>query len=209
MVTVKGEEMHKSLGNYWPVKAALKLYEPEVIRFFLINVQYRGPIDFAPELLDEAKRSYERLRETTSTLDAERRRAPDAGQADRSLRAATAKALVDFDAAMSDDFNTREAIARIFDYGRSVNKAIETGAGRDALDNAAQAFRTFGEVLGILQPTPEGADLVDRLLDLVVALREDARERKDFATADRIRDALAAVGVVLEDTRDGVRWKRK
>src|SRR3989475_115679 len=57
MVTVKGEEMHKSLGNYWPVKAALKLYEPEVIRFFLINVQYRGPIDFAPDLLDEAKRS--------------------------------------------------------------------------------------------------------------------------------------------------------
>src|SRR3989454_647902 len=76
MVTVKGEEMHKSLGNYWPVKAALKLYEPEVIRFFLINVQYRGPIDFAPELLDEAKRSYERLRETTRTLEAERRRAP-------------------------------------------------------------------------------------------------------------------------------------
>src|SRR5881409_1567846 len=73
MVTVKGEEMHKSLGNYWPVKAALKLYEPEVIRFFLINVQYRGPIDFAPELLDEAKRSYERLRETTRTLEAERR----------------------------------------------------------------------------------------------------------------------------------------
>src|SRR2546426_649004 len=120
MVTVKGEEMHKSLGNYWPVKAALKLYEPEVIRFFLINVQYRGPIDFAPELLDEAKRSYERLRETMRTVEAERRRAPDAGEADHSLRVATAK-----------------------------------------------------------------------------------------ATADRIRDAVAAVGVILEDTRDGVRWKRK
>jgi len=110
---------------------------------------------------------------------------------------------------MSDDFNTREAIAVIFDYGRAVNKAIETGAGRDALDDAARAYRTFGEVLGIFEPTAEGADLVDALLDLIVALREDARKRKDFATADRIRDALAAVGVVLEDTRDGVRWKRK
>jgi len=209
MVTVKGEEMHKSLGNYWPMKAALKLYEPEVIRFFLINVQYRGPIDFAPELLDEAKRSYERLRETTRTVEAERRRAPDAGKTDHSLRTATAKALADFDAAMSDDFNTREAIAVIFDYGRAVNKAIETGAGRDAIDDAARAYRTFGEVLGIFEPTAEGADLVDALLDLIVALREDARKRKDFATADRIRDALAAVGVVLEDTRDGVRWKRK
>src|SRR5881296_3892316 len=209
MVTVKGEEMHKSLGNYWPVKAALKLYEPVVIRFFLINLQYRGPIDFAPELLDEAKRSYERLRETTRTLDAERRRAADTGKADHSLNAATAKALADFDAAMSDDFNTREAIAVIFDYGRAVNKSIEMGAGRGALDDAVQAFRTFGEVLGILQPTAESGDQVDRLLDLIVELREEARKRKDFAAADRIRDALAAVGVALEDTRDGVRWKRK
>src|SRR2546427_1390488 len=209
MLTVKGEEMHKSLGNYWPVKAALKLYEPEVIRFFLINVQYRGPIDFAPEVLDEAKRSYERLRETTRTLEAERRRAPDGGKGDRSLKTATAKALSDFDAAMSDDFNTREAIAVIFDYGRALNKAIETGVGRAAIDDAARAYRTFGEVLCIFEPTAEGADLVDALLDLIVALREDARKRKDFATADRIRDALAAVGVVLEDTRDGVRWKRK
>src|SRR5437899_5527477 len=209
MVMVKGEEMHKSLGNYWPVRAALKLYEPEVIRFFLINVQYRGPIDFAPELLEEAKRSYERLRETTRTLEAERRRAPNAGKGDRSLKAATTKALADFDAAMSDDFNTREAIAGIFDYGRTVNKAIETGAGREALEDSEQAFRTFGEVLGILQPTAEDGDQVERLLDLIVALREDARKRKDFATADRIRDALAAVGVVREDTHEGVRWKRK
>src|SRR5881396_1804481 len=152
MVMVKGEEMHKSLGNYWPVTAALKLYEPEVIRFFLVNVQYRGPIDFTPELLDEAKRSYERLRETVRTVDAERRRAPESGKSDRSLKAATTKALEDFDVAMSDDFNTREAVA---------------------------------------------------------VLREDARKRKNFATADRIRDALGAVGVVLEDTRDGVRWKRR
>jgi len=209
MVTVKGEEMHKSLGNYWPVKAALKLYEPEVIRFFLINVQYRGPIDFAPELLEEAKRSYERLRETTRTVEAERRRAPDTGKADHSLMVATTKALADFDAAMSDDFNTREAIAVIFEYGRVVNKALETGVGRGALDDAARAYRTFGDVLGILEPAAGGADLVEGLLDLIVALREDARKRKDFATADRIRDALAAVGIVLEDTRDGVRWKRK
>jgi len=122
---------------------------------------------------------------------------------------ATTKALADFDAAMSDDFNTREAIAVIFEYGRVVNKALETGVGRGALDDAARAYRTFGDVLGILEPAAGGADLVEGLLDLIVALREDARKRKDFATADRIRDALAAVGIVLEDTRDGVRWKRK
>jgi len=209
MVMVKGEEMHKSLGNFWPVKAALKLYEPEVIRFFLVNVQYRGPIDFTPDLLDEAKRSYERLRETVRSVDAERRRAPESGKGDRTLKAATTKALDDFDVAMSDDFNTREAVAVLFDYSRAVNKAIDSGAGRTALDEAMRAFGTFGEILGILAPPAVGADTIDRLLDLIVALREDARKRKDFAAADRIRDALGAVGVVLEDTRDGVRWKRR
>ena len=208
MVMVKGEEMHKSLGNFWPVKAALKLYEPEVIRFFLVNVQYRGPIDFTPDLLDEAKRSYERLRETVRSVDAERRRAPESGKGDRTLKAATTKALADFDVAMSDDFNTREAVAVLFDYSRAVNKGIDSGAGRTALDEAMRAFGTFGEILGILAPPAVGADTVDRLLDLIVALR-DARKRKDFAAADRIRDALGAVGVVLEDTRDGVRWKRR
>lgn len=209
MVMVKGEEMHKSLRNYWPVAAALKLYEPEIIRFFLVNVQYRGPIDFAPDLIDEAKRSYGRLRETVRTVDAERRRAPEGGKADAALRAATQKALADFDAAMSDDFNTREAIAVLFDYARAVNKAIEGGAGRTALDETAAAFQTFGDVLGLFQTREEGADLVDGLLQLLVGLREDARKRKDFAAADRIRDALATLGVALEDTHDGARWKRR
>jgi len=209
MVMVRGEEMHKSLGNYWPVKAALKLYEPEVIRFFLINVQYRGPIDFTPDLLDEAKRSYERLRETVRTVDAELHRAPAKGEADRELEAATKMTLADFDAAMSDDFNTRQAIAVLFDYARAVNKGIETGAGRGALDSIAAAFQTAGGVLGLFQsPAPE-TDLLDGVMDLLVQMREEARDRKDFAAADRIRTALAALEVTLEDTRDGVRWKRK
>jgi len=180
-----------------------------VIRFFLINVQYRGPIDFTPDLLDEAKRSYGRLSETVRTVDAERRRAPAKGKADSELRASTKKALADFDAAMSDDFNTREAIAVLFEYARAVNKAMETGAGRAELDSAAAAFRTVGDILGLFQIPVLATDRFEGVMELVVRLREDARQRKDFATADRIRDGLAAFGIVLEDTRDGVRWKQK
>jgi cysteinyl-tRNA synthetase len=209
MLMVSGEEMHKSLGNFWPLTAALSRYEPEVVRFFLLNVQYRGPIDFTPDSIDEAKRSYERLQETVRTVDAERRRAPENGKADAGIRLATKTALTNFDAAMSDDFNTREAIAVLFEYARILNKAIEDSAGRDALGEAAALFQTVGDVLGLFQVHALGSDLLDGVMDLVVGLREDARKRKDFATADRIRDALTALGIALEDTREGVRWKRK
>ncbi|HLE54157.1 MAG TPA: cysteine--tRNA ligase [Thermoplasmata archaeon] len=209
MLMVKGEEMHKSLGNFWATVDALKRWEPEVIRFFFLNAHYRSPIDFSSEAIEEAGRSYARLRETVRNVDAARRRASPAGKADTGLAAATSRALDAFDAAMSDDFNTREALAAIFEYARAANKALETGAGKASLDGAAEAFRGFGEVLGLFHQEATETGLVDGLLDLVVALREDARKRKDFATADRIREALASVGIVLEDTKDGVRWKRK
>src|SRR5256714_15208509 len=106
-VMVGGEEMHKSLGNFCPVTAALQRYDPEVIRFFLINVQYRGPIDFTPHLLGEAKRSYARLPETVRTKHAERRLASAKGDADSVLPASSKQALADFYASRSDDFTTR------------------------------------------------------------------------------------------------------
>jgi len=209
MLMVKGEEMHKSLGNFWAVKDALARWDPEVLRFFFLNAHYRSPIDFSPEAIDEAGRSYARLRETVANLEASRRKASESGRADADLRSATRRTLEAFDEAMSDDFNTREALAAIFEYAREVNKALDLGAGTVALDEAAAAFRTFGEVLGLFSSKGEVAGLAESLLDLVVALREDARRRKDFATADRIRDALADLGIVLEDTKDGVRWKRR
>jgi cysteinyl-tRNA synthetase len=208
MLMVKGEEMHKSLGNFWALKDALARFDSETIRFFLVNAHYRSPIDFTIEGLEEAGRSYGRLQEAARTLEAERRRAPEKGKADRELAAATTKALDAFDAALADDFNTREAIAVLFDYTRVLNKSIETGAGRTVLEQASAAFRTFGDVLGFFQRRDASGGLTDGLIDLVVSLREDARKRKDFAMADRIRDALMGLGIVLEDTRDGVRWKR-
>ncbi len=90
-----------------------------------------------------------------------------------------------------------------------MNRAVDAGVGRAALEEAYEAFATVGEVLGLLEERTEAEGLVDGLVDLLIGLREDARGRKDFGAADRIREALAELGIVLEDTRDGVRWKRR
>src|SRR5207249_1468725 len=118
-------------------------------------------------------RSYERLRDPVRSVEAERRRAPPKVKADPGLRAATKNSLAAFDAAMSDDFNTREAIAVLFEFARDVNKAIESGVGRGPLDGAAEAFRTFGDVLGLFQMKPSETDRLDGVLELIVGLRED------------------------------------
>ena len=210
MLMVGGEEMHKSLGNFWAVKDALKAVAPEELRFFLLNAHYRSPIDFTLEALEEAKAAYRRIRDAWGSLRAAERAGRDAGRGDDALRAAAAAALRAFTEAMDDDFNTREAIAAIYDFVATANKALDAGVGRDAVREALRAIGTFDEVLALL---PRGGGDSDRVLtgvlDLLVALREDARKRKDFATADAIRTRLADLGIALEDTKDGVRWKRR
>jgi len=208
MLMVKGEEMHKSLGNFWSVRDALKRVSQEELRFFLLNAHYRSPIDFTLEGLDEARVAYRRIREAYESLRAEERADRETGPGDTPLQSAAATATREFTEAMDDDFNTREAIAAVYEFVTAANRAIDTGIGRGAAVEALGAFRTFDEVLAIFPPTQADAERrMAALLDLIVKLREDSRTRKDFAMSDAIRTRLAEFGVVLEDTKDGVRWK--
>ena len=209
MLMVKGEEMHKSLGNFWAIKDAIARWDPMVIRFFMLNAHYRSPIDFSPEAMEEAGRSYERLLEARRNLEAALRSPPATGAADAGLQAATARVMSAFEEAMSDDFNTRQALAALFEFARELNRALPTGAGRDALRNAQNAFDAFAHVLGLFGGRGEGAGIDAKQIDAMITQRETARKRKDFATADGIRKQLADLGIVLEDTREGVRWKRR
>jgi len=209
LLNVKGEKMSKSLRNFWALKDALAQYDGEVLRFFLVYAHYRSPIDFSPEAVDEANAAYGRLTDTIGNLEAELRSAPESGFQDQVVRAAARSARETFEAAMDDDFNTREALAAVFDFAGVVNKALGH-TGRDALADALAAFETFGEVLGLWRRRKgRVAAVSEGLIDALVALREDARKRKDFATSDRIRDLLVADGIVLEDTKTGLRWKHR
>ena len=210
MLMVAGEEMHKSLGNFWALKDALKVVSGDELRFFLLNAQYRSPINFTQAGLEEASAAYRRVRDGVVNARTAERVAPASGSGDAGLKAAVATARAGFTAAMDDDFNTREAIAAIHDLVSASNRALEAGAGRAALHEAAEAFREFDEVLSLFSPPSADADrILTGVLDFLVQLREDARKRKDFATSDTIRTRLADLGIVLEDTKDGVRWRRK
>jgi len=211
MLMVGGEEMHKSLGNFWAVIDALKRFDGESLRFFLINAHYRSPIDFTVEAMEEAKRSYQRLLDSYQLTSQEAQKGSDeAKPADAALDKAAATAKARFEEAMDDDFNTREAIAAIHVLASEINRNGETGISKAAARRTLDALDTFGDVLGMFQKIKfQGAVPTDALLDMLVQIRDEARKRKDFPVSDMIRDRLKDVGVTLEDTKSGVRWKLK
>ena len=213
--------MSKSLGNFITVKELLAEHPPELIRFFLLSAHYRSPLEYHQDKLAEVRRGWERLvgayKTLTSSLAQEKNGDGEVSvQMKESLREALKDCREGFIGAMEDDFNTALAIAALFELARETNTFLaEAQPPYDAetielLKDAAELFRVFGgEILGILgESGPKGDDkLVQDLLELVIELRSQARARRDFATADAIRDRLREMGIALEDTSQGVRWR--
>ena len=200
-VRVADEKMSKSLGNFFTVREILQRYSGEVVRYFILTSHYRSPLNYGESHLDNARAALERLYTAL-------REVPDdgaAGPLDETLEGR-------FTAAMEDDFNTPEALAVLFEAARALNRAREEG-GDMAL--AARTLRRLGGILGLLQEDPEAflkgaatGGLSDEEVDRLVAERDEARRRRDFAEADRLRDVLGDEGIVLEDSPDGTRWRR-
>jgi cysteinyl-tRNA synthetase len=207
-LNIQGEKMSKSLANIVVVKDLLKRYPAPVVRFFLLNVHYRSPLDFTEEGLEEARRALSRLAEAQGNLEAALREGRAEGPGGPDLERASDALLRAFEEAMDDDFNTREAMAALFTFAGAVNQALARGAGLGALRKARGALASVDSVLGILGGEGSNEE-VQGLLDLLSEIREEARKRKDYATSDRIREGLLRAGYALEDTPSGPRWKRK
>ena len=205
-VQVDEEKMSKSLGNFFTVREILQRYQPEEIRYFILSSHYRSPLNYSDDNLDKARGALQRL--YTALRDA------GTLQADAGLDSAYEER---FQAAMNDDFNTPEALAVLFDLARALNRAREQGDAGVA--RLANTLHVLAGRLGILQAEPEsylrgpqgaaetGPD--DAEIDALVAQREQARENRDWAESDRIRDQLAELGIVLEDGAGGTRWRRE
>ncbi len=199
-VRVNDEKMSKSLGNFFTIEDVLKVYDPEVVRFFILRAHYRSPLNYADQQLDEAKQALTTLYTSLRGIEL---------AADEAIDWSKAHAAR-FKDAMDDDFNTPEAMAVLFELANEVNRT------RDR--TAARQLKALAGVLGLLQRAPEeflqakagGAGALDAAwVEAQIAARKAARAAKNFAESDRIRDELLAKGVVLEDTAKGTIWRMR
>jgi cysteinyl-tRNA synthetase len=205
MLTVQEEKMAKSLKNFFTVSQVLSEHSKEEVRFYLLNTHYRGPLGYSDAALEEAASSLRRLHNTYAELKS---------VASSSIGAEGAEALVDkarkeFMESMDDDFNSRAAIAAIFDLAREANKLMSEG--RLSKEGAKRVYLFLEEadqVLGVLPSLPETEGDLDAVMQIIIEIRKELRKRKMFDMADQIRDKLAAQGIKLEDTAEGAKWKR-
>ena len=210
-VRINEEKMSKSLGNFFTVREVLKVYDPEVVRFFILASHYRSPLDYSDKNLDAAKASLTTLYTALRGLDV------------MGIRAHGARYEADdahtqrFFAAMDDDFNTAGAISVLFDLGNEVNR-LRAAHDMDGAMCAAAKMKLLSNLLGLLQRDPEAfvkgkvndreQGLSNEQIDAFIAQRLDARKNKNWKESDRIRDELKAAGIILEDGPQGTTWRR-
>jgi len=201
VLTVNGEKMSKSLGNFITVKDLLKKYNPMVIRLYLASIYYRSRADFSEENLESAKNSLERIYNAKRKLD-EALKNPGDGS---SLGGTVKRVKENFEAAMDDDFNTPKALAAYYDLVKEINRSADSASESQLLE-AKKLFEDIGNVFGILMEEKKG-DLEEKLIQLIVDIRDELRKRKDFEMSDKIRAKLREMGIVLEDG-EKTTWKK-
>lgn len=201
-INVDNHKMSKSLNNFFTVRDVANAYGYEPIRYLMISSQYRGPINYSVDIIEQSKNALERLYNCRDNIDFALKNAPEGGEKPEFCE--TRKQ--EFIAAMDDDLNTADALAAVFNLVREINTAIANGAGKNTLEECARTFDELNGVLGLVYNRK--TDNIDIEIEELINKRTEARKNKDFKTADEIRDKLKSMGIVLEDTPQGVKWTR-
>ncbi len=201
-INVDNHKMSKSLNNFFTVRDVAEKYGYEPIRYLMISSQYRSPINYSVDIIEQAKNSIERLYTCRDNIDFAIKNADEGGEAPAFLEEYKQK----FITAMEDDLNTADALAAVFMLVRDINTAIANGAAKASLEACADTFDQLTWVLGLVYNRKE--ETLDSEIEALIEKRTEARKAKDFKTADEIRDKLKEMGIILEDTPQGVKWTR-
>lgn len=200
-ITIKEEKMSKSLGNIVPVEELLNRYTPQTLRYFLVSSHYRKPVDFSEDSIEEAGKAFNRLSNTMDLIQNALKEST--GDEEFSPDEYRKK----FEEAMNDDFNTPEALSALFELARETNRRIEEKSiNKKSLEKVLNTFRELGDILGLFFQK-EVEEFSEELLNILIEVREKAREKKLWDISDEIRDQLKELGIILEDSSHGTRWK--
>ncbi len=207
-LNIDNKKMSKSLGNFFTVRDIIEKYDPQVLRFFMLSAHYRSQLNFSADLMEAAKNSLDRILTAADRARdfAAKATGEELTDAEKAMLEESKQYRAKFEEAMDDDFNTADAIAAVFELVKFMNTNIteETSLAFDAV--LIEELNGLCDILGI--KTERKAELLDADIEKLIEERQAARKEKNFARADEIRNELLAKGIVLEDTREGVKWKR-
>ena len=207
-LNIDNHKMSKSLGNFRTVREISEQYDLQILRFFMLSAHYRSPLNFSAELMEASKNGLERIVNAADNLKYLMKNAKDQPMSSEETDdfAKTDDFVADFERAMEDDFNTADAIAAIFDLVKHANTNAKAASSKEYLQKLFDRMVELGDVLGLIIDKKE--EVLDEDVEKLIEERQAARKAKDFARADAIRDELLEKGIVLKDTREGVKWTR-
>ena len=205
---INNEKMSKSLGNFITIRDVSKEYDLGVLRFFMLGAHYRGPINFSHELMEAAKTGLERITNAVANLDFLLESANDRSltEAEKKVADQALAYKADFEAAMDADFNTADAVTAVFNLVKLANSEINAESSSELIKEVRGLIVLLTDVLGV--KVVKEKEILDEEIEALIKERTEARKSKNFARADEIREILTSKGIVLEDTREGVKWKR-
>lgn len=201
-ININNEKMSKSKNNFFTVRDILNEYDAEVVRFFLLSAHYRNPVNFSRDLIMSAENGLERIYTAKENLEYLLDKTPEGGVSDK-IREGLESFRTQFVTAMDDDFNTADGITAIFELVKYLNIELSVESTKGDVEASIQLMKELSDVLGILTKEKES---LDDEIEALIAERQAAKKDRNFARADEIRDDLKARGIVLKDTREGVKW---
>ncbi|MEI3265655.1 MAG: cysteine--tRNA ligase [Frisingicoccus sp.] len=205
-LNIDNVKMSKSLGNFFTVREISEKYDLQVLRFFMLSAHYRSPLNFSADLMAASKNGLERILTAVERLDDIKGAGNALSEAEKDVMGQVEALVKKFEASMDDDFNTADAVSAIFELVKLANIHVSGESSEELVESVRSAIKKLCDVLGII--TEREVELLDEDIEKLIEERQAARKAKNFARADEIREQLASQGILLEDTREGVKWKR-